>query len=157
MVQRILVPLDGTRSSASVVPYAAEMASRMPFKVNLLLVLPESGARLPHPDHHQQNGQDQASGKSSKNTPSDDDLTRANERYLARHAQEFHQLGVETEEHLRWGVPVDEILHAALDLRCDFIAMATRHRGQHSRSDKRSVAEEVVWRSRLPVLVVAEG
>ena len=51
MVQRILVPLDGTRSSASVVPYAAEMASRMPFKVNLLLVQPERGARLPHPEH----------------------------------------------------------------------------------------------------------
>ncbi len=157
MVQRILVPLDGTRSSASVIPYAAEMASRMPFKVNLLLVLPERGGRLPHPEHHQQNGQDRASGKSPNSSSADDELTRANERYLARHAQEFHQIGVETEEHVRWGVPVDEILHAALDLRCDFIAMATRHRGQHARSEKRSVAEEVVWRSRLPVLLVAEG
>ena len=157
MVQRILVPLDGTRSSASVVPYAAEMASRMPFKVNLLLVQPERGARLPHPEHHQQDSRDRASGKTLQRSSSDHDLTRANERYLARHAQEFHQLGVETEEHLRRGVAVDEILNAALDLRCDFIAMATRYRGQHARSGKRSVAEEVVWRSRLPVLLVAEG
>lgn len=157
MVQRILVPLDGTRSSASVVPYAAEMASRMPFKVDLLLVQPRRGARLPHPDHHKQNGQDHAPGKPSQDAPSEDQLTQANERYLARHAQEFHLLGVETEEHLRSGVAVDEILHAALDLRCDFIAMATRYRGQHARSNKRSVAEEVVWRSRLPVLLVAEG
>ena len=157
MVQRILVPLDGTRSSASVVPYAAEMASRMDFRVNLLLVQPSRGARLPHPDHHQQKGQDRASGKSPQHSSSDDDVAQANERYLARHAQEFHQLGVETEEHLRRGVPVDEILNAALDLRCDFIAMATRYRGQHARSAKRSVAEEVVWRSRLPVLLVAEG
>ena len=157
MVQRILVPLDGTRSSASVVPYAAEMASRMSFQVNLLLVQPERGARLPHPEHHQKNGRDRVLGKSSRRSSSDDDLTRANERYLARHAQEFHQLGVETEEHVRRGVPVDEILHAALDLRCDFIAMATRYRGQHARPNKHSVAEEVVWRSRLPVLLVAEG
>lgn len=157
MIQRILVPLDGTRSSASVVPYAAEMASRMPFKVDLLLVQPMRGARLPHPEHHQQNGQDHAPGNPPQDAPSDDELTRANERYLARHAQEFHQLGVETEEHLRRGTAVDEILHAALDLRCDFIAMATRFRGQHARSDKRSVAEEVIWRSRLPVLLVAEG
>ena len=157
MIQRILVPLDGTRGSASVVPYAAAMASRMPFKVNLLLVQPESGARLPHPEHHQKNSRNRASGKSSTDASAEEDLTRANERYLARHAQEFHQLGVETEEHLRWGVEVNEILHAALDLRCDFIAMATRYRGQHARSDKRSVAEEVVWRSRLPVLIVAEG
>ena len=103
MVQRILVPLDGTRSSASVVPYAAEMASRMPFKVNLLLVQPERGARLPHPEHHQQDSRDRASGKTLQRSSSDHDLTRANERYLARHAQEFHQLGVETEEHLRRG------------------------------------------------------
>ena len=157
MVQRILVPLDGTRGSASVIPYAAEMASRMAFQVNLLLVQPERGARLPHPEHHQQNGQDRALGKAPQSSSSDDALARANERYLARHAWEFHQLGVETEEHLRRGVPVDEILHAALDLRCDFIAMATRYRGQHGRPNKRSVAEEVVWRSRLPVLLVAEG
>ena len=77
------------------------MASRKPFKMNLLLVLPDRGARLPHPEHHQQNGQDHASGKTPKDAPSDDDLTRTNERYLARHAQEFHELGVENEEHLR--------------------------------------------------------
>ena len=157
MVQRILVPLDGTRSSASVVPYAAEMASRMECQAELLLVQPERGARLPHPEHHQQHGQDRESGKTPTPTSSDDELKRAYERYLTRHAQEFIQLGVETEEHLRHGVAVDEILHAGLDLRCDFIAMATRYRGQHARSEKRSVAEEVVWRSRLPVLLVAEG
>ena len=57
----------------------------------------------------------------------------AYEKYLARHAEEFEAQGVETSSHVRSGKPVDEILRAALDLRCDIIAMATRHRGQFAR------------------------
>ena len=50
----------------------------------------------------------------------------AYEKYLARHAEEFEAQGVETSSHVRSGKPVDEILRAALDLRCDIIAMAIR-------------------------------
>ncbi len=157
MTQRILVPIDGTRSSASVVPHAADMASRMGINVDLLLVEPVRGARLPHPDHHRNGDQGGESGKATLGPPTQEDIKKANQRYLARHADEFKQLGIATTQHVRRGVPVDEILKAALDLRADFIAMATRYRGQHARPDKRSVAEEVIWRSRLPVLLVAEG
>ncbi len=157
MVQRILVPIDGTRSSASVVPHAVEMASRMGLQVDLLLVEPEHGARLPHPEHHKNGNHGGESGKTTLGPPKDEEMKKANQRYLARHAEEFKDLGVETRQHVRRGKPVDEILMAALDLRADFIAMATRYRGQHARPDKRSVAEEVLWRSRLPVLLVAEG
>ena len=157
MTQRILVPIDGTRSSASVVPHAADMASRMGINVDLLLVEPKRGGRLPHPDHHRNGDQGGESGKATLGPPTQAQIMKANQRYLARHAEEFKQLGITTTQHVRRGVPVDEILKAALDLRADFIAMATRYRGQHARPDKRSVAEEVIWRSRLPVLLVAEG
>ena len=157
MVQRILVPIDGTRSSASVVPYAADMASRMGLQVDLLLVEPERGGRLPHPEHHRNGDHGLESGKATLEPPTDEEKQQANQRYLARHAEEFKDLNVTTAQHLRRGKPVDEILKAALDLRADFIAMATRYRGQHARPEKRSVAEEVLWRSRLPVLLVAEG
>lgn len=157
MVQRILVPIDGTRSSASVVPHAAEMASRMGLQVDLLLVEPERRARLPHPEHHRNGDYGGESGKATLGPPTEDELKKANQRYLSRHAEEFKDLDIKTTQHVRHGEPVDEILMAALDLRADFIAMATRHRGQHARPEKRSVAEEVLWRSRLPVLLVAEG
>ena len=157
MVQRILVPIDGTRSSASVVPYAVETASRMDLQVDLLLVEPERGTRLPHPEHHSNGDHGGESGKAALGPPTDVEMKKANQRYLARHAEEFKDLDIKTKQHVRRGKPVDEILMAALDLRADFIAMATRFRGQHARPEKRSVAEEVLWRSRLPVLLVAEG
>lgn len=157
MKQRILVPIDGTRSSASVVPHAADMASRMDMQVDLLLVEPERGNRLPHPDHHRNGDPGGESGKATLGSPTQEDIERANQRYLARHAEEFKNLGIKTRQHVRRGAPVHEILMAALELRSDFIAMATRYRGQHARPEKRSVAEEVLWRSRLPVLLVAEG
>lgn len=158
MFRSILIPVDGSRSSGSVVPHAAELAKRLECHVNLLLVQPERGARLPHPEHHHATGQ--ANGEAGKLVVGafpGDEIKNANERYVARHIEEFIALGIKAEGHLRSGKPVEEILSAALDLRCDLIAMATRYRGQFARPEKRSVAEEVLWRSRLPVLLVAEG
>lgn len=158
MLRRMLVPLDGTRSSSSVVPYAAELANSLGCRVDLLLVEEERGGWLPHPEHHQPRTRSGGeSGALVVGTSTPVGAREAYESYLARHVEEFEALGIETNSHVRRGKPVDEILRAALDLRCDIIAMATRHRGQFARPDAGSVAEEVVWRSRLPVLLVAEG
>lgn len=158
MLRRMLVPLDGTRSSSSVVPYAAELAISLGCQVDLLLVEEERSSRLPHPEHHQpkkRTGGESGALVVGASTP--EGAREAYKTYLARHSEEFEAQGIETSSHVRSGKPVDEILRAALELRCDIIAMATRHRGQFARPNAGSVAEEVVWRSRLPVLLVAEG
>ena len=54
------------------------------------------------------------------------------------------------------GEIVDEILSAALDHRSDVIVMATRKLAS-ARREKGSIAEEVLWRSKLPVLMVAQA
>lgn len=154
MLRRMLVPIDGSRSSTSVVPYAAEIAKRLGCRVDILLVEPEKGGEMPHPLHHYHEEND---GAEKVKAPPPEEVHQANKRHVRHHAEEFEALGVEASAHVRTGVPVDEILQTALDLRCDLIAMATRHRGRYARPDKTSVAEEVVWRSRLPVLLVAEG
>lgn len=156
MIRRMLVPIDGSRSSGSIVPYVADLANRLDCKVDLLLVEPENGAHLPHPEHHHQLVSANANAPATEETTAEN-LRKANKRSVSRHAEEFEALGVHTSGHVRSGNPVDEILSAALELRCDLIAMATRHRGIFARPEKESVAEEVLWRSRLPVLLVAEG
>ena len=158
MFRRILIPVDGSRSSGSVVPVAAELAKRLECQVDMLLVQPENGARLPHPDHHRsaQPGDDDSEATEVE-ASSPEEARKANKRYVGRHVEEFEALGVEASGNVRYGEPVEEILRAALDLRCDMIAMATRHRGRFARPDSSSVAEEVLWRSRLPVLLIAEG
>jgi nucleotide-binding universal stress UspA family protein len=152
MVRRILVPIDGSRSSTSVIPYVAELAKGLGCRVDLVLVESEGDAGLPHPAH--QGGE---SGKLVVGAFTPEQARSANEHHVARHIEEFEVLGVEANGHIRRGKPVEEILSAALELRCDMIGMTTLHRGRFARSDSGSVAEEVAWRSRLPVLLVAEG
>jgi nucleotide-binding universal stress UspA family protein len=55
------------------------------------------------------------------------------------------------------GDPVDQILEAALKHRSDVIAMASRKLSNYSKRDTGSVSEEVLWRSKLPVLIIAHG
>ncbi|HWQ28609.1 MAG TPA: universal stress protein [Dehalococcoidia bacterium] len=150
MFQRMLVPLDGTRSSAAVVPYAVDLAAHLRCRVDLLLVEPPQGARLPHPEHH-------ARREGGAATASPLEVGVAFRRYLERHAAQFQAHGLETDCHVRNGDPVEEILRAALELRCDVIAMATLNRDRYAHRNGVSVSQEVLWRSRLPVLLVAEG
>lgn len=159
MFKRMLVPIDGSNSSAAVVPYAAELAKRLDCRVDILLVEPPNGAQLPHPEHHRleerkQNGE---TGSLVVGTSTPMHVREANERYVQRHIEEFEALNVEASGSVVCGEPVDEILRAALDLRSDAIAMTTRKLAHYSRRETGSIAEEVLWRSKLPVLLVAHG
>ena len=158
MYERMLVPIDGSHGSASVVPAAAELARRLGSRVDLLLVEPETGARLPHPEHHRpiaRRAGDPDALVPGTLTPQA--VRSANERYVERHIEEFDALGVEARGKVVCGEAVEEILRAALDLRSDVIAMATRKLSNFARRETGSIAEEVLWRSRLPVLLIACG
>ena len=158
MFKRMLVPIDGSHSSAAVVPYAAELAKRLDCRVDLLLVEPTSGAQLSHPEHHRPvNKRDGESGALVVGTSTPNHIREANERYVQRHIEEFEALNVEASGSVVCGDPVEEILRAALDLRSDAIAMTTRKLANYSRKETGSIAEEVLWRSKLPVLLVAQG
>jgi nucleotide-binding universal stress UspA family protein len=115
-------------------------------------------ALLPHPEHHHEiHHTDGDSGNVAVAVATPEEIRNANERYVERHVEELDTLGVEATGQVRLGDPVEEILRAALELRCDLIAMATRHRGRFARPEPGSVAEEILWQSRLPVLLVADG
>jgi nucleotide-binding universal stress UspA family protein len=154
MFKRMLVPIDGSHGSASVVPYAADLAKRLECSVELLLVEPKSGARLPHPEHHRPAPKDGESGALMVGTSTPKHVREANERYVARHVEEFEAQGVAANGRVVCGEPVDEILDAALESRCDVIAMSTRKLARQDRRTSGSIAEEVLSRSRLPVVLV---
>lgn len=157
MFKRMLVPIDGTHASASVVPYAADLAKKLNCRVDLLLVEPPDGGKLPHPDHHKPLRENGHVATLVKGTATTTDVRQANERYVQRHVEEFEAMGVEAAGSVVWGEPVDEILAAALELRSDVIAMASRKLSNFQRRETGSIAEEVLWRSKLPVLLVAHG
>jgi nucleotide-binding universal stress UspA family protein len=153
MFNRMLVPIDGSHSSATIVPYAAEMAKRIGCRVDLLLVEPPDGGRLPHPEHHRAASGDGGTAVATAAT----EVREANTRYVQRHVEEFEALGVEATGQVVSGDPVDQILEAALKHRSDVIAMASRKLSNYSKRDTGSVSEEVLWRSKLPVLIIAHG
>jgi nucleotide-binding universal stress UspA family protein len=143
-----------------VVPYAAELAKRLDCHVDLLLVEPTVGAKLPHPEHHKAPApaaQDGEKGALVIGTSTPRHVREANERYVQRHVEEFEALNVAAAGTVVCGEPVDEILRAALNLRSDAIAMTTRKLANYSRKETGSIAEEVLWRSKLPVILVAHG
>lgn len=151
MYRRMLVPLDGTRASAAIVPYAVELAARLGCRVDVVLVQPHEGTRLPHPEHHTRRRRDDGAVTSPM------DAAVANQSYLQRYDAEFEARGLETATHLRTGDPVEEILRTALDCRSDVIAMATLNRARYANRDGVSVARKLLWRSRLRVMLLAEG
>ncbi len=160
MFKRMLLPIDGSQASATIVPYAAELARRFECHVDVLLVEPASGATLPHPEHHKAEPKRAPDGESGalvigSTTPKY--IRDANERYVARHVEEFEAIGVPAGGAVVCGDPVDEILRAALESRSDAIAMTTRKLSNYNRKTTGSIAEEVLWRSKLPVLLIAHG
>jgi nucleotide-binding universal stress UspA family protein len=159
MFKRMLVPIDGSHSSAAVVPLASELARRLGCSVDLVLVEPVSGAKLPHPEHHRPQPR-KVTGEAGSlvlgsTTPRH--VREANERYVRRHVEEFEAAGVTASGQVVCGDAAEEILRAALELRSDVIAMTTRKLSNFARRDTGSIAEEVLWRSKLPVLLVAQG
>jgi nucleotide-binding universal stress UspA family protein len=159
MFKRMLVPIDGSHSSSAVIPYAAEVAQRFGCRVDLLLVEPPSGAKLPHPEHHhpQPKKRDGEAGALLVGSRTPAHVREANERFVARSVEEFTAIGVEAVGQVVCGDIVDEILRAALELRSDLVAMSTRKLAGFDRRETGSIAEEVMWRSKLPVLMVAQG
>ena len=153
MFKRMLVPIDGSHTSATIVPYAARLALRLECALDLLLVEAPDGAKLPHPDHHRPATRKSSAKVEGTKTPLH--VREANERYIARHVEECEALGVQASGKVVCGEPVEEILQAALELRSDVMCMATRKLSNFARRDTGSIAEEVLWRSKLPVMMVA--
>jgi nucleotide-binding universal stress UspA family protein len=157
MFKRMLVPIDGSHASSSVVPYAADLAKRIGCHVDVLLVEPPEGAALPHPEHHRPAAENGHAATLVAGTATTVEVRQANERYVRRHVEEFEAVGAEAGGKVVCGDPVEQILQAALELRSDVIAMATRKLSNFQRRETGSIAEEVLWRSKLPVLLVAHG
>jgi nucleotide-binding universal stress UspA family protein len=141
MFKRLLVPVDGTRRSASVVPLAVQLAKGFRCEVRIVSIVDtrgfESGAIVPK-------------GAAGKLT--EVEVLQADE-YVRNAAVRFENHGIDTAVQVRVGDPVKEILTAVDDLGCDIIAMATRCRRNLGRLVFGSVADTVLRESRVPVLL----
>jgi nucleotide-binding universal stress UspA family protein len=139
----ILVPLDGSPGSESVVEAAADVARARHARLRLLRVVPPMGAvRV----------DDRTIAFADQEAARVDLEARA---YLRRLADRLDDVDVDCA--VRFGEPGTEIVNEAEEVRADVIAMATRDRHRLSRAFRPGVAERVGRGADAPLLLMSHG
>ena len=123
-----MVPLDGSRRSAAIVPAAAGLAEAHGARLHLVTVVtPPRMGELP------------------LNAVLDN---------LFHQQEELREKGIEAEATVLYGDPAEEILAYAANREVDLIALATHGRTGMKRLLYGSVAEAILKRGKTPILVV---
>jgi len=126
MLNKIVVPLDGSTTAESVIPYIKDLAPRFGSHVDIIGVgMGGRGRRV--------------------NCLLDD--------YIHSVTDDLRSTGIEGEAVLLFGSPADKILDYATQNDVDLIIMATHGRGGITRWWMGSVAEKIVSGALTPVLI----
>ena len=141
MYKRVLVPLDGSRLAEGILPFVLQIAGPLDLEVVLVRVVEPL-----IPQALEGTGQ----------LVVDDVAARLREarRYLAPVAEDLRGRGVRVTTDARHGEPLTELLAAARDSRADLIAMTTHGRSGLGRLLFGSIAEAMLRRAKIPVLMM---
>jgi nucleotide-binding universal stress UspA family protein len=146
MFKKILVPLDGSELSESILPHVSELAKSLGAQVVLLRVVPTPVPKMEFA------GFPAAPVQPSAPIPTRDLFNEA-DSYLEAIAYQYfpdRQVTVEVSS----GSTGESILACVDTLGVDLIAMTTHGRSGFSRMVMGSIADEIVRRSHLPVLLL---
>jgi nucleotide-binding universal stress UspA family protein len=136
MYQRILVPLDGSSLAEGMLPHVQALAKSLGAELVLLRVA----------FTHILPGADPIQAQVTAVQEAED--------YVSGLAKRLQEEGVKAEGKVRYGDPVEEILDHVVWDRIDLIAMATHGRTGLSRVVMGSVAEHVLRRTSVPMLLM---
>jgi nucleotide-binding universal stress UspA family protein len=141
MYRRAVVPLDGSREAEAIVPFILSIAGPLDMEVVLVRVLQPIPPEVVEGSRHV--------------VVEDVEARRADaEEYLAPLAVELADKGVRVRTEVRRGEPAAEIVACAREVAADLIAMTTHGRSGLGRLLFGSVAEAVLRRAQLPVLMM---
>lgn len=175
MIQNFLVPLDGSETSAQIVPWVARMAKAMGAKMRLVTVVspvedvPKGPApsrtlfragqfgevaTLPTPPTSEPEDAVRPSPGTAGEIRDLDDARQAAFDYLTEYARILGEQDITAFVHVAAGDPATEILKAADALGANAIAMSTRRSTPLARGILGSVTDRVLHITDRPVLVV---
>jgi nucleotide-binding universal stress UspA family protein len=156
MYEKVLVPLDGSPLSESVIPHAEEIAAKFGSELLLLRVVPTLTGLMA--ETLPQSGLQTAGVEAELGVEvaqKEYESERANAgQYLDAIAGRFTARGLKVQLLILEGAAGRAILEAAQENAAGLIAMSTRSRRGLARSVLGSVADEVVRESHLPVLLI---
>ena len=142
-LDRILVPLDGSDTAQSILPFVEELAKRLDASLILFHAIAPITA---YPGFEATNPA--AVGQVLE------EMQQHAGQMLSRIVQEMQGRGLKAEALVAIDLAVDGVIHAAQDTRADLIALGTHGRSGVGRAIMGSVADGVVRRSALPCLLV---
>ena len=127
-LKRIVVPLDGSHRSGSILQHVAPLAKATGSKLLFVTVVdPRAKDAMP---------------------------VEVIARNLFREQKQLHRQGLQTELLIRYGDPAAEILSSGDDQHADLVALSTHGRTGLDRALYGSVAESILREGRLPLLVL---
>lgn len=136
MLKTILLPLDGSPLAERARSYAAVLARRSGASITLVQAVQAYTPLGMDPSEAQV------------------EVTQCAEEYLNAAAERLGADGLKTDTHVYYDEPIPAILDAAGRQHADLIVMSTHGRGGIARMLYGSVADQVLRRSTIPVLVV---
>jgi nucleotide-binding universal stress UspA family protein len=140
-LKKILVPLDGSELSASVLPFAADLAISLGASIVLLHSVAEPVMTYPGTE-------------GIFNSSVLDEMVAGARKFLAAAANDLTAQGLKAEVIANVGNTTDGIVWAAERENAGLIVMSTHGRSGVGRMVLGSVADSVVRRTSLPVIVV---
>jgi nucleotide-binding universal stress UspA family protein len=127
-IRKILVPLDGSHRSGSILPPVATLAKATGAKLVFTTVV-EPHSKVDYP-------------------------VEVVAKNLFKEQKELHRVGIQTELCIRFGDPAAEILALADTMNVDLIALSTHGRTGLERVRYGSVAESILRKGTPPLLVL---
>jgi nucleotide-binding universal stress UspA family protein len=146
LLKRVLIPLDGSKESETVIPYIEELASRLKLEVILFQVLARGFETLStyFPLTDQQIESDKTTAMAYLNNIG----TRLKAKGITVVTDE--KLGID----IRIGNPAEEIMQLTDEKHADLVAMTTHGRSGVNRRVFGSVAERILREGNTPLLLV---
>lgn len=142
-VENVIVPLDGTRLSESVLPYAEVLGRRLGATLLLTRAVDIGSFSMPMDGY-----------RYISTIPLDDELGKESDEYLEGIAENLRADGLTVEAKTIWGTPAKAINSLAHDTPNNMVLMATHGRSGMGRWIMGSVTDKIVRSSGDPVLIV---
>ena len=142
ILNKAIVPLDGSEEGETVIQYIEELAYRFKAELFLLGVVTQVYSFYTAPEY---------AVYPSEHLESVEALTKD---YLEKVGAQLRQRGISTKCDVRVGNVADEIIAFADEINADVIAMTTHGRSGVSRWALGSVADKVLHKGTVPLLLV---
>lgn len=147
MINRILVPLDGSRIAECVLPYAEEMGQKLGAEVVLVSITDRVKAFMPLEDLSARYGVKMI----PETVCSIEDQAG---QYLDAVKQKLEKKGVRVSREIICGKTAEEITVFADTQRIDLVIMSSHGRSGPSKLTHGKVAQEVLKKVKAPVMII---